>query len=301
MNVPKTPEVPTNKGPMMLVTTPGQNVDGGKKKARTNQNNTHSTGSKATSSGSAGANIPVLKPEPRRTSQPKAKTYGAGGGGGGGGPEGRRGSVATGGSTRSACPSLEETFHLVFLLVAVGFLLVYLREVTIPFVVSVFLMYLFRPLADGVEAVFRDRCCAAVNNVNDEESQREPLLKGYNLENEDVEEEDQNTTDESSSGGGGGGGGGGGVCCSRQCAAYSGRVLGTAISVMFSLLFMGGVAVVVAHVRCLFLFRRYQQQQQTNIYVLTIHLLLFLPFFFLFLFLFLFLFFFFFPSPPHSH
>lgn len=105
-------------------------------------------------------------------------------------------------------------------------------------------MYLFRPLADGVEAVFRDRCCAAVNNVNDEEAQREPLMNGYNLEDEDdeneEEEEDQNITDES-------GGGGGGVCCSRQCAAYSGRVLGTAISVMFSLLFMGGVAVVVAH------------------------------------------------------
>ena len=252
MNVPKTPEVSTNKGPMMLVTTPGQNVDGSKKKARTNQNNTQSNSSKTTSSGSgSGVNIPVLKPEPRRTSQPKAKTYGGGGGGGGGGgPEGRRGSVG-GGSTRSACPSLEETFHLVFLLVAVGFLLVYLREVTIPFVVSVFLMYLFRPLADGVEAVFRDRCCAAVNNVNDEEAQREPLMNGYNLEDEDEEdeeeEEDQNTTDES-------GGGGGGVCCSRQCAAYSGRVLGTAISVMFSLLFMGGVAVVVAHVRCFVFF-----------------------------------------------
>ena len=239
-NAPKTPEAATKTGPMMLVTTPGQNVDGGKKKARTNKGGDGGGGDIPTSTKTLGRNnIPVLKPEPRRMAQPKpkSKSYPPGGGGPGGG---RRGSVSV--AERSGCPSLEEMFHLIFLLVAMGFLLVYLREVTQPFIVSVFLMYLFRPLADGVEACFRDRCCAAPRNVDDEEAQREPLMNGYNRADEEEDEENKRTAGSS-----------GVVCCSRHCAAYSGRVLGTAISVIFSLLFMVGVAMVVVHVRWLLL------------------------------------------------
>ena len=41
--------------------------------------------------------------------------------------------------------------NTVFLSIALGWVLVYLKEVTIPYVVSLFLMFLFSPLADATE------------------------------------------------------------------------------------------------------------------------------------------------------
>ena len=65
-----------------------------------------------------------------RKKKKSGKSGKRGGGGGGGGNN--TGTGAGAGSRRQAgCMSLEEMFHIVFLSIAVGFLLVYLREVTI--------------------------------------------------------------------------------------------------------------------------------------------------------------------------
>ena len=134
-----------------------------------------------------------------------------------------------------SCGSMEELFHFTFLSIALGFLLVFLREVTIPFVVALFLMYLFRPFADNVESFFTQSkyCCCKDRGTRDEEN---GLLASGDTDEDDMYNEDEDSD------------GSGMFHCSKQCSGYAGRVVGTAMSVMLSLLFMGGVAVVIARV-----------------------------------------------------
>lgn len=63
--------------------------------------------------------------------------------------------------------SLTQAFQFVLLCIALGYLLVYLKEVTIPYIVALFLLFLFSPLADATERNMRSccRCCSCCDEI----------------------------------------------------------------------------------------------------------------------------------------
>ena len=110
-------------GPIMLVTTnPNNHKDD--PKAKRSKSRTGGGSKKET-------DAPIIVDGVLERKKKKSGKSGKRGGGGGGGGN-NTGTGAGAGSRRQAgCMSLEEMFHIVFLSIAVGFLLVYLREVTI--------------------------------------------------------------------------------------------------------------------------------------------------------------------------
>jgi predicted PurR-regulated permease PerM len=77
------------------------------------------------------------------------------------------------------------SFSFAGTILIVGFLLVFLRSILVPFVAALFLAYLVRPLADAISACrcipyLRRRHDAAV--LREEEEQKEPLLSGDRAE-----------------------------------------------------------------------------------------------------------------------
>ena len=68
--------------------------------------------------------------------------------------------------------ALTQMFQFVLLSIALGWLLVYLKEVTIPYVLSLFLMFLFSPLADATERGMFSccRCCKCCDPTWGEEN-----------------------------------------------------------------------------------------------------------------------------------
>jgi hypothetical protein len=234
---PSTPAAPNRPGLTMLVTTDPSNKDDPRAKqakSRTQGGRTASGDSKK----KAGKPKEKIIVEGKLYSNPMrkiSKKHASGGGGDGGGDSGGNSGGVTRGRSRNGCMSLEELFHLVFLFISLGFLLVYLREVTIPFVIAVFLMYLFRPLADNVESCFRG--CGSEDSEEATADEREDLLNYYRDDLEEGAEEGDNKSPTKN-----------GYCCSKTCAGYTGRIVGTALSVILSLCFMSCVAVIIAHV-----------------------------------------------------
>ena len=110
-------------GPIMLVTT-NTNNHKDDPKAKRSKSRTGGGSKKET-------DAPIIVDGVLERKKKKSGKSGKRGGGGGGGGN-NTGTGAGAGSRRQAgCMSLEEMFHIVFLSIAVGFLLVYLREVTI--------------------------------------------------------------------------------------------------------------------------------------------------------------------------
>jgi predicted PurR-regulated permease PerM len=120
-------------------------------------------------------------------------------------------------------------------------------------------MYLFRPLADSVELLFQSsHCCCSISSTTEDGTKDEErgLLSNshhttnnnnntnntnnYVLEDDVLDDDDDGIFEEVSVGYRL-------FNCSKGCAGYAGRVVGTALSVMMALLFMGGIAVVIAH------------------------------------------------------
>jgi hypothetical protein len=81
-----------------------------------------------------------------------------------------------GGGDAKGTKTLTQMFQFVLLSIALGWLLVYLKEVTIPYVLSLFLMFLFSPLADATEGVLysggRCCCCQCCDVKTEEERSR---------------------------------------------------------------------------------------------------------------------------------
>ena len=119
-----TPPRPT--GPIMLVTTnPANHKDDPKAKRSKSRTGGGSKKEK---------DAPIIVDgvlQPKKKKSGKSGKRGAGGGGGGGGNNNTGAGTGAGSRRQAGCMSLEEMFHIVFLSIAVGFLLVYLREVTI--------------------------------------------------------------------------------------------------------------------------------------------------------------------------
>lgn len=101
-----------------------------------------------------------------------------------------------------------------------------------PFVIAVFLMYLFRPLADNVESCFKT--CGSDVPESGTQDEHKPFLTQGDVEGGDEGEEEPAAKP-------------GSIWCSTNCAGHTGRIVGTALSVVFALCFMSCVAVIVAH------------------------------------------------------